>query len=674
MAALRTAAHLLTAGLLTAAVACSEPTTPTATPPTTVALAVGSNTKVKVKSFQLSANTLRINGAAVMADLTIGNSGLAIPSGVSIQAVITQGTASREAANVPLVCSGSGPADVGKLPTGNCDASFAAKASNSTSGTGTLSPGPAMMTVRVMPFGRGTTELASKSIAITLVAAPTIGTLALAATTLVIDGQATSYTATLQNPGTSLPGVRVEAWITQAVGGVVRRSAGGTLVSCGSNAAGVLPGGTCSITLPATASNSASGTGTLVPGPATFELQLIQSGGGASTSFDTKTVGIVIISGTPKITSVTLQSNILVIGGANVGYTVKLQNAGLPQTDVVLQGVLEQDQGGGVTVVKGAGGTLVPCGAGLGVLPTTGTSTCTFDFSVATSSSTIGGALAAGPARFVLYLSKAAPNVDPIEYDKRIIAVTLVPPTPSIVSVIPASSYVVLDKTDVATPVSVSLSNPGPALSTVIVQGEIRQGASFRGAGGSNVACGAALGTLPNGGCVESSLQISASNAAGGEGTLVPGNATYVLTLLHFDGVNTTTLDSRIIPITLVASVPSIVSTSLATSTLVINGARANYTAVVYNPTGASLTGTFVQTYVDQGTSSSPAGGLSLACTTTIGAMPPGSCLVSFTFGAANTPVTTGLLVAGSAFFRIELWQNATLLAVTSVPITLTSP
>ena len=45
----------------------------------------GNNAKVKVKSFQLSANTLRIEGPAVTADVTIGNSGVAIQSGVLIR-------------------------------------------------------------------------------------------------------------------------------------------------------------------------------------------------------------------------------------------------------------------------------------------------------------------------------------------------------------------------------------------------------------------------------------------------------------------------------------------------------------------------------------------------------------------------------------------------------------
>ena len=216
-------------------------------------------------------------------------------------------------------------------------------------------------------------------------------------------------------------------------------------------------------------------------------------------------------------------------------------------------GVLEQERNG-VRVMKGAGGTLVACGAGLGVLPTTGTGSCSMQLTVQVSANAVGDSLFPGPARFVLYLYKALPDVAPIEYDKRITDVTLVSATPSIVSVALASSLVALDQAGAATPVSVSLGNPGPAISQVIVQGEIRQGIAFRGAGGTSVTCGPSVGTLPNGGCVETALAIVANNASGGPGTLVPGSATYVLTLLHFDGVNTTPLDSKTMPITLVTS------------------------------------------------------------------------------------------------------------------------
>ena len=49
------------------------------------------NQKVKVKTLQLSSNTLRINGPSVSGNVTIGNSGLAIPTNVVVRADITQG-------------------------------------------------------------------------------------------------------------------------------------------------------------------------------------------------------------------------------------------------------------------------------------------------------------------------------------------------------------------------------------------------------------------------------------------------------------------------------------------------------------------------------------------------------------------------------------------------------
>lgn len=674
MSAPRTTARMITAGLLTVTVACTDRPAPTAAnPPTTAAFAAGGNGKVKVKTFQLSANTLRIDGPAVTGDASIGNSGPAIPSGVSIQALITQGAATREAANAPIVCAGS-PADVGKLPTGNCDVAFDAKASNSTSGSGTLVAGSATLTLRVMQTMNATeTELATKSILVNLVATPTITNLTLASTTLAIDGPATSYTATMQNPANSLPGVLLQGWIVQGPGGITRRAAGGTQVNCGSNI-GVFPPGTCTITFSAAASTNGAGQGTLAPGAATFELQLIQNSGGTSTTFDTKSVAITLVSSTPRIASVTLQSTTVVIGGAGTDYTAQLQNPGFPVTDVLLQGELEQDQSGG-TVVKGAGGTFINCGSGLGVLPTTGTGTCSIQFSVNALPDATGGAFEPGPARFVLHLYKAAVGVPPVEYDQKIIDVNLVRSTPTIVSITPASSFVVLDKPGAFTDIAATIYNPGAPRSTVLIQGWVRQGAARRAAGGTNVTCGPVSGTLPNGECVQASVIVANNGPSAGTGTLVPGSATFELELKQFDGTTETILDTKTIPITLVANTPSIVSITPASASLVINGPRINYTATVYNPTGAALTGVFVQEYIDQDPATSrPAGGVVLTCTATNGEMPPGSCVVSFTVGAQNTGLGTGTLVAGAARFRLELWQGSTLLDTKTVPVTLTGP
>jgi hypothetical protein len=152
MQAHRTCARLfLIASLVVGA--CTEQT-----PPTGVAAGVNAamsaaaganNQKVKVKTLQLSSNTLRINGPSVSGNVTIGNSGLAIPSDVVVRAEITQGAASRQAVSTPTQCS-STPGDAGKLPTGSCDMTFTASSSNLASGSGTLSAGSATFTLHVI--------------------------------------------------------------------------------------------------------------------------------------------------------------------------------------------------------------------------------------------------------------------------------------------------------------------------------------------------------------------------------------------------------------------------------------------------------------------------------------------------------------------------------------------
>jgi hypothetical protein len=338
--------------------------------------------------------------------------------------------------------------------------------------------------------------------------------------------------------------------------GRVAREAANAPVACTGTRAGLgkLPPGDCDMAFNAKASSSSPGRGTLAPGSATLVLRVVQTVNASETELSSKSIPVTLVAApsvaTPKIVSVALQSTTLVIGGASVNYTAQLQNEGPPVTDVLLQGELHQDQSGG-TVIKGAGGAFVACGAGLGVLPTTGTGTCAMQFTVTASSSTSGGTLAAGPARFVLHLYKAPPNVAPIEYDTEIIDVMLVPNTPSIVSI------------------------------------------------------------------------------------------------------------------------------SLASTSLVIDGPRVNFTATIHNPTGAAVTGVFLQEWIDQAPATSrPAGGLMIGCTVPSGDLPPGTCVVSFTVGASNAGVGTGTLVAGAATFRLELRQGeaSVLLDTKTVPITLTGP
>jgi hypothetical protein len=169
-------------------------------------------------------------------------------------------------------------------------------------------------------------------------------------------------------------------------------------------------------------------------------------------------------------------------------------------------------------------------------------------------------------------------------------------------------------------------------------------------------------------------IDIVASNSSGGTGTLVPGSATYVLELLHFNGVTTTVLDTKSVPINIVATRPIILSVELETIAFEIGGARVNFDATLLNPTSAPLTGVAIQAYVDQGTSSMPAGGKLLDCTITLGQMPVGNCVVASSAGAVNQTPGTGALVPGPALLRIELWQGTGSLHTFVVPVTLTGP
>ncbi len=396
----RTIAPALAAAALLATASCSDRPLPTITekPQAAVTAASPNNMKVKVKQLQLDANTLRIDGPVDSGYVSIGNSGTAIQSGVEIVAEITQGAASRRAMKRIVNCAPSqDPEQDGFLPSGTCELRFAATAwNNSLPGEGILAPGAADFTLHVLQAQDGT-ELASKSVAVNLVGTPSILSIELASTTIAIDGPSTTYTAIIQNPAKDLQNVLLQGYIVQTIGGVsVTHPAGGTLVICGGGI-GVFPGGSCTVTFSVGASN-ANGVGTLVPGAALFELDLNQS----STNFDVRTVPVTLDSGAPKITSLTLASTQVVIGGDHVGWTAELQNYGFPLDNVLLQGYVVQTTQSG-TAETPAGGVSVSCGAGTGVLPTT--AQCTVSFNMSASSGP-GGTLVPGVARFVLHMYK----------------------------------------------------------------------------------------------------------------------------------------------------------------------------------------------------------------------------------------------------------------------------
>ena len=123
---------------------------------------------------------------------------------------------------------------------------------------------------------------------------------------------------------------------------------------------------------------------------------------GCGETVPTEPGGAVLGKGKPptqstKVTleGLTLASPTLVIDGLAVDYTVTIVNSGKKRESATLQGEIAQGN-----TLHGAGGILVDCGAGPGVLSH---GTCAMSFTAQASNSTGGpGTLVPGAATFVL--------------------------------------------------------------------------------------------------------------------------------------------------------------------------------------------------------------------------------------------------------------------------------
>jgi len=248
----------------------------------------------------------------------------------------------------------------------------------------------------------------------------------------------------------------------------------------------------------------------------------------------------------------------------------------------------------------------------------------------------------------------------------------------SIAAIVLASSTIAINNP--GTTYSITMKNTDGPGSLIVVQAVMEQGTTSRASGGANVQCGAGNGVLPHGSCTLDNRPAFADEFVGGTGTFAPGPATLIITLNQFDGTTTTELDSRSIPVTLVAgpTTPYISNLSLATTTLVINGPSVNYTVSVWNP-GASESLDVVQGLMNQGTTSRGANGRNVGCgANPSGTLPHGNCTFSFNTVAQNTGGGSGTLVPGPATFRLELLNfdgtNTMLRDFREVAVTLTSP
>jgi hypothetical protein len=486
-------------------------------------------------------------------------------------------------------------------------------------------------------------ELANKSILVNLVATPSM-TVTLAPTTLTIGGAAATATVVIQNPANSLQSVLLQGYIVQGVApNQTRHASGGTLVTCGSNA-GVLPPGTCTMTVLASAVNPAGIPGTLIAGPATFELHLMQSS--SSTTYEVKTVAITLVpQNAPRITGVEIPFSITL--GSASSYKAFIQNDGPSVSTVKLKNFFIQ----GATRREAFGRT-VQCGAApVGEVPTGGPCIVVAGFA-ADNTLPGSGTLVPGPATLEIDLDLQT-SAGTVTLQKQFIEIILVQAMATMTLTPPSTDVVINTPVELVARYGVSIENPGLPLSTVTLQAEIKQGTTARAAGGANVTCGGTplSGVLPDGTCTET-RPISSFNQNGGSGTLVPGPAILEVSLHWFNGTTTTLLDKKTVDITLVAGV-SITDLTLPV-TDILPGAEYSYTVTFNNPFSTTLANARIDAYVDQGSIvGSAAGGTPLTCTQTWGELAPGTCTITYTFTVQTAPAWQ----LGNATFRLRLKQ-----------------
>lgn len=354
---------------------------------------------------------------------------------------------------------------------------------------------------------------------------PSITSLSLNTTALTLDGPQATYTATFNNPQTfSYSSVSLVGFIAQ---GSTRRSAGTQSVTCGFSP-GILPrGSTCTNSGPIVVSNNSGGTGTLVPGAATFELQLQGSG----VLLSTRTVAITLAPVTPTFAISGLNASSVFLEN-NAFFTVTVTNRRAGPTGVSFAGSIIQ--GATQRAIYSCG---ISCQSATGTV-NPGSTALSFGLSV-TNTYPGTGPLTPGPATLALQMFENGVLVD-----TKSVGITLVSGL-SLSGLTPVSTTLVVGGP--TTSYAATLVNSGPKYSDVVLQGWIDQGTTRRAAGGFTIFCdGYPPGMIDTGACPVSG-SIVASNTTAGTGTLVAGAATVELQVISAGTVLTTVF----LPVTL---------------------------------------------------------------------------------------------------------------------------
>jgi hypothetical protein len=334
------------AALVLAFTACDNQINPTSPAPHTrqqdIQTQVDTTFTFSISDVSLSSKTVVIDGSPVAYTTTVVSLTQSY-KGLSVRSFFVQQQVRHQVGDQGVPCA-----------FGSSTCTY----TNSVQATG-LVPGAALFEQQLVdPSG---VVVSTRDVGVTLVSGVTISGLIPTSANLVVGGPLSSYGATIQNPGSAVSGVAVQGWIIQSGANSARRAAGGQQVVCGSGS-GVLPTGKCSTFGIIVASNSTSGTGTLVPGPATFELDLIVNGAVVSQT----TAGATIVTGATiaSLTMTSATSDTLLLEASGASFTTTLKNVGSNLSGLSVEGWINQG-----TARRLAVGTLVSCGNTVGVLP-----------------------------------------------------------------------------------------------------------------------------------------------------------------------------------------------------------------------------------------------------------------------------------------------------------------
>jgi hypothetical protein len=363
------------------------------------------------------------------------------------------------------------------------------------------------------------------------------------------------------------------------------------------------------------------------------------------------------------IVAVNLSTSSLVIGGANVGYTVTVENKGSTVSGVTLQGAIVQ---GAVNHPAGEFAANCPPNT-TGVVPK---GSCQMTSTTGASNANGVGTLVPGPANFVLTMSLSAGGTSTV-LDQTSVPVTLSTGTLGITNLELNTTTLAIGGANV--PYDITIFNPGSPRSEVWFQGEIIQNGNVAGAGGSNVLCPPTLAdaVLPTGSCTMS-FSVRASNQSSSPAPLVAGAATFKITL-NQGFSSPVVLDTRSVAVTLVGGPPEITNVVFdatvprrvddGTVILLIDQNTSNGYTVTINNSGLQLTGMGIQAELHQGTTVRGAGGSGLLCQNLdpvppAGTLPTGTCSMLFNTTATNTAGGIGDLTEGYADWVLDLQDS----------------